>query len=294
MEKRGWLTVLLIFGGLFVMLVVFSLVVVTAFGDGDWGAGKQIGVIEVTGPITGSKELLEDFREFERRDAIEGIVVRIDSPGGAVAPSQELYQAVREAKKSKPLAVSMGNTAASGGYYIACGADTIFANPGTITGSIGVITQLFNVEGVLEKLDVEVNTVKTGKFKNAGSPFKKFSEDEREYFASLLKDVYGQFVEDVAESRGLEVSQVEEHADGRVFTGQTAKEYKLVDQVGSFQDAVDYVKEEAGLEGEVDLKYPPEDDLGFLSRAVEGMSETVSREIKSKHTPLFEYRFVEP
>lgn len=294
MEKRGWLTVLLIFGGLFVMLVVFSIVVVTAFGDGDWGASDKIGVIEIKGPITSSRETLEDIRDFEEQDAIKGIVVRIDSPGGAVAPSQELYQAVRETKKTKPLAVSMGTTAASGGYYIACGADTIFANRGTVTGSIGVITQLFNVEEVLENLEIEVNTVKTGKYKDAGSPFNDFTEDEREYFADLLEDIYSQFVNDVAESRGLEVDQVKKYADGRVFTGQQAKEYKLVDKLGSFQDAVDYVKKEAGVEGDIELKYPAEEDLGFLSKAVEGVSDTVSNELKSRHTPLFEYRFVKP
>ena len=294
MDKRNWLTVLLIFGGLFVMLIVFSFVVVSAFGEGGWSAGKKIGVIEVTGPITGSKKTLEDLRRFEEKDSIKGIVVRIDSPGGAVAPSQEIFEAVKEAKATKPLAVSMGTTAASGGYYIACGADTIFANPGTITGSIGVITQLFNVEKLLERVDIQVNTVKTGEFKDAGSPFNKFTPEERKYFSDLLANIYDQFVTDVAERRGLEVSKVENLADGRVFTGKQAKEYKLVDKLGSLQDAVDFVKQDAGIDGEVDLVYPKEEDIGFLSRAIEGVSETVSQEIKSEYTPLFEYRFVRP
>ncbi|MFB6372442.1 MAG: S49 family peptidase, partial [Bradymonadaceae bacterium] len=136
MEKRGWLTVVLIFGGLFVMLVAFSVIVVTAFGNGAWSTGDKIGVIEIKGPITGSKKTLEDLRKFEENDAIDGIVVRVNSPGGAVAPSQEIYEAVKAAKTTKPLAVSMGTTAASGGYYIACGSDMIFANAGTVTGSI--------------------------------------------------------------------------------------------------------------------------------------------------------------
>ena len=294
MEKRGWLTVLLIFGGLFVMLVVFSVIVVTAFGDGAWAGGKRIGVIEIKGPITESKKTLEDLSDFEEDDSIAGIVVRVDSPGGAVAPSQEIYQAVKEAKTTKPLAVSMGATAASGGYYIACGSDVIFANPGTVTGSIGVITQLFNVEGLLDAARVEVNTVKTGKYKDAGSPFNEFSADEREYFAKLLEDIYDQFVGAVAESRGLDVEEVERLADGRVFTGKTAKEYKLVDKLGTFRDAVDHVEKEADIKGDAELKYPPKEDLGFLSRAVQGFSDTVSQELKSESTPMFEYRFVRP
>lgn len=294
MKERGWLTVALIFGGLFVMLVVFSIVVVTAFGEGGMFGGKKIGVVEIKGPITGSKKQLEHLRRFERTESIAGIVVRIDSPGGAVAPSQELYAAVDRASQSKPLAVSMGSTAASGGYYIACGSDMIFANPGTVTGSIGVITQLFNVEGLLDKIDIGVNTVKTGEFKDAGSPFDEFTPAEREYFSELLQDIYGQFVDDVAESRGLEVETVEQYADGRVFTGRQAEKYKLVDELGGFQDAIDHIKEEADIEGDANLAYPPKDDLGFLSNAVEGLSETVTREMKSRTTPLVEYRFVEP
>lgn len=295
MDKRGWLTVAAIFGGLFVLLIGFALVVVLAFGEG--GAmfgGKKIGVVEIKGAITKSRPTVEDLRRFRRNDSIAGIVVRINSPGGSVAPSQEMYAALQKTKKEKPLAVSLGTTAASGGYYIACGADQIFANRGTITGSIGVISQLFNVEKVMEALKIDVHTVKTGKFKDAGSPFNEFTDDEREYFSGLLEDIYDQFVEDVAESRGLSVEKVEEVADGRVLTGRQAKERNLVDELGSFQDAVDYVKKEAELEGKVDLKYPQKEDTSLLSRAVEGAAETFKREVKSSSTPLVEYRFLQP
>jgi len=294
MNKRGWLTIVLIFGGLFVSLVAFSIVVVTAFDGGSFFAGERIGVVEIDGPISSSKETLKDLRRFEENNSIAGIVVRINSPGGAVAPSQELYQALDEIKKAKPLVVSMGTTAASGGYYIACGAEKIYANRGTVTGSIGVITHLFNVEGFLEKLDVQVHTVKQGEYKDAGTPFRDFTPKQREYFGELLEDIHDQFIEAVRKSRGLERETVEKYADGRVFTGRQAKERGLVDAIGSFQDAVDFIKDEKELEDDVELQYPPEDDASFLMDAVRGFSKTVSDELKSKSAPLVEYRFVQP
>lgn len=293
MENRGWLTVLLVFGGLFVVLIACSIVLVMVFGDGAGFGSSKIGVIEIQGPITKSKETLEDIRNFENKESVKGIIVRINSPGGAVAPSQEIYQAVQSAKEEKPLVASMGTTAASGGYYIACGSDVIFANPGTVTGSIGVITQLFNIEKLLDDIDIQVNTIKTGEFKDAGSPFKEFTEKQREYFAQLLQDIYDQFVGAVADSRELDESRVEKLADGRVFTGRQAQEKGLVDKLGSLEDAKDYLKEEEGLE-DVELTYPPKDDMNFLSGVVQQISDSVAREAKSQSTPLVEYRYAGP
>ena len=291
-DKRGIITVVAIFGGLFLMLLIFAVVMISAFSDdsGFGGVENQVGVIEVTGPIMESKKTVEDLRDFTRRASIKGIVVRVDSPGGAVAPSQEIFQAVKRAAKKKPVVVSMGSTAASGGYYISLGAEHIIANSGTVTGSIGVISQLFNVKGLLDKIDVKVNTVKTGKFKDAGSPFREFGPTDRAYFNDLLADIYEQFVEDVAEARGMELSAVKEYADGRVFTGRQAKEYGLVDELGTFQDAVDWVKTETDIEGQANLVYPAQEELGFLSTLIEGAAETAAREVRSQHTPVVEYR----
>ncbi|QDG54436.1 signal peptide peptidase SppA [Persicimonas caeni] len=291
-DKRGIMTVVVIFGGLFLMLLLFAVVMISAFSDdsGIGGADNQVGIIEVKGPIMESKKTVEDLRKFTKRDSIKGIVVRVDSPGGAVAPSQEIFQAVKRASKKKPVVVSMGSTAASGGYYIALGAEHIIANSGTVTGSIGVISQLFNVEGLLEKVDVQVNTVKTGKYKDAGSPFREFGAEDREYFRALLDDIYEQFIEDVAEARGLELSEVRKVADGRVFTGRQAKEYKLVDAIGTFQDAVDWVKDEAKIDGDAKLVYPAKEDLGFLSQVIEGATDTVVNQVRSRHSPVVEYR----
>jgi protease-4 len=291
-DKRGILTVVAIFGGLFIMLLIFSVVMMSAFGDDSalGGAENQVGVIEITGPIMESKKAVKDLRKFMHRDAIEGIVVRINSPGGAVAPSQEIFQAVKRASDKKPVVVSMGSTAASGGYYIALGSKHIIANSGTVTGSIGVISQLFNVEGLLEHIDVEVTTIKTGKYKDTGSPFREFGPEDRAYFTDLLDDIYLQFIEDVAEARDMELSKVRKLADGRVFTGRQAKEHGLVDALGTFQDSVDWIKDEAKIKGRATLVYPAKDDLGFLSNLIEGVSKTAVREVRSQHSPVFEYR----
>ncbi len=292
MNKRGLITLVVIFVGLFVVFFGFSALMLSSTGSLS-ASGESIGVVEVTGPIMKSKKPVRDIRRFLKDDSIKGIVVRVDSPGGAVAPSQEIYDAVQKAKKEKPLAVSMGSTAASGGYYIACGADTVFANPGTVTGSIGVITQLFTVEKLVEKAQVDVHTIKTGPYKDSGSPFRDFTERDRAYFREMIDDVYDQFVEDVAECRDLEISRVRQLADGRVYTGRQAHEYKLVDKLGSFQDAVQFVADEAGLEEDPQIVYPPTQSnflSDFVSTSVDGAINSVTKRI----TPVVEYRYAGP
>lgn len=290
MNKRGLLTIGIIFIGLFAVFFAFSVVMISAVDGGGLGdKGARIGVVEISGPIMESKDAVKALKKFSKDDKIKAIVVRVDSPGGAVGPSQEIYSAVRRAKQVKPLVVSMGGTAASGGYYIACGADTIFANPGTVTGSIGVITQIFNVEPLLEKAQIKVNTIKTGPYKDSGSPFKPFTEQDRAYFEQMIGDIYDQFVEDVAECRKLELDQVKELADGRVYTGRQAKEYKLVDELGSMQDAVDFVAKKAKIDGEVELVYPPTEE-NFLGQFVNASVEDVVTNLKSHRTPVVEYR----
>lgn len=291
-DKRGLLTVLVIFGSLFLVILVFAVVMLGSFGgDGGFGAApNQIGVIEITGPISDSKQTVADLQKFARNDAIKAIVVRIDSPGGAVAPSQEMFQAVKQAAEKKPLAVSMGSVAASGGYYIALGAPHIFANPGTVTGSIGVISQMFNVQGLLETIQVDVTTLKTGPYKDTGSPFREFTETDRRYFDTLITDIYEQFVGDVAQARGLEVKAVREVADGRVFTGRQALKHKLIDELGTMEDAVAWVKKGAKLDGKHTLVYPPDPNLGLLSSLIKGATQTAVQELKAQQTPVIEYR----
>lgn len=294
-STKNILVVLLVFGGLFLAFFIFAAVLLSAMNDDGLSLGQErIGIVEIEGPIMESKEAVKDIKRFVEDDSVKGIVVRINSPGGAVAPSQEIYDAVKRAKKAKPLAVSMGSTAASGGYYIAVGSDKIFANSGTVTGSIGVVTQLFSVDEILEKIDLEVHTVTTGPYKDAGSPFREWTARDEAYFGQLIDDIHEQFVEDVAEGRKMEVAKVKEYADGRVFTGRQALEHKLVDELGTLHDTVAWVADEAGLEGEPKTVYPPKESPGFLTQLVEGSMQTMAREARSATTPLIEYRYVGP
>lgn len=294
MNRRGLITIVVIFFGLFALFFGFSMVMLSSVGGLDEGGDNQIGVIEVTGPIMDSKKTVAQLRKFVKDDNIKGLVIRVDSPGGAVAPSQEIYDAVKKAKAKKPLVVSMGGTAASGGYYIACGADTIFANSGSVTGSIGVITQLFQVNQLLDKAKIEVNTIKTGPYKDAGSPFKPFGEDDARYFNELITDIYDQFVDDVAECRKLKREEVLKVADGRVFTGRQALKLKLVDKLGTFEDAVDHVAKAAKIKDDPKLVYPAKDEVPLLGSLLKSNVEGLVQEVKQSATPSIEYRYVGP
>lgn len=293
-SRKAVLTVIAVFGGLFLMFTLFAVLMLAAMGKDGLNLGdNRIGVVEVVGPIMESKKVVETLQKYQNDDSIKGIVVRIDSPGGAVAPSQEMFHAVAEAESKKPLAVSMGSTAASGGYYTAIGSKKIFANPGTVTGSIGVITQLFNVSKIIEKVEVDVHTIKTGPYKDSGSPFRPFDEGDQQYFDTLIQDIYMQFVEDVAKARGMDVSMVKTYADGRVFTGRQAKEFKLVDELGTFQDTVAWVAKEAKIEGEPELVYPVKEGSLFGDLLKDGVQGMVS-EARHQATPVIEYRYVGP
>lgn len=264
MDRRAAWILGFIFGGLFLclfgFLFILSMAVRSGGGDTDVISGDDIvGVVEVIGPIQDSKDIVEKIRKFRDADAVKAIVLRVDSPGGAVGPSQEIYDAILDARKKKKVVASMGSTAASGGYYIAAAADQIYANPGTLTGSIGVIFQIPNVEGLFRWAGVQMNTVTAGGMKDIGSPFKTMSPEDRAYLESVLQNVHVQFIQAVAEGRNLEVEAVRPYADGRIFTGEQAKSYKLVDELGGLQDAALAAAKLAGIEGEPTLRYPEKD-----------------------------------
>src|SRR5215831_20473121 len=244
MDRRAAWILGLVFGGLFLCLFAFMALAWIAVQGGRGGnvlsraGGDRVGVVELTGVITDAKTFLRELREFEEEPRIRAVVVRIDSPGGSVGPSQEILEAMQRLQKKKHVLASMGSIAASGGFYIAMGGEKIFANPGTLTGSIGVISEFPNVSGLLRWAGVDMRTITAGKLKDAGSPFREMTSEERSYFQSMLEDVHGQFIGAVAEARKLPEDEVRKVADGRVFTGRKAKEQNLVDDLRGLQDAV--------------------------------------------------------
>ncbi len=215
-------------------------------------AGKEgVAVVRVEGPIHDSQQTIAELQAFANDPLVKAIVVRIDSPGGGVAPSQEIYNAVKRVRKeqNKTVVASMGTVAASGGYYIAVATDRILANPGTLTGSIGVIMQTANFQDLLDKVGVKSVVIKTGKFKDLGSPFRPMTEEDQEILESVMNDTLSQFVEAVADGRSLDPSEVELLADGRVFTGRQAKSVLLVDEIGDLHDAIHLAGELSGIKG---------------------------------------------
>ena len=220
--------------------------------DLDLSGEDRIALIRIEGVILDAQETLGELKRFSENPSVKAIVLRIDSPGGGVVPSQEIYDAVRRVrtKSNKAVITSMGSVAASGGYYIAAATDRIVANPGTLTGSIGVIMETANIEGLLQKIGVEGVVVKSGKYKDVGSPLRKMSDEERGLMQGVMDDVHKQFIEAVAEGRSLELADVQALADGRIFSGRQAKEAKLVDELGNLDDAIQLAADVVGIEGE--------------------------------------------
>jgi protease IV len=218
------------------------------------GAGK-IGVVEIEGTITDMKDAMEDVVKFREDDSIRGVILRINSPGGAVGPTQEIYSEIKKMKRLKKVYVSMGSVCASGGYYIAVTGDKVYASPSTITGSIGVIMQQTVVEDLMKKIGVEANTIKSGIMKDTGTPFRKMRDDERQYLQGVIDSIYEQFVNDVAEGRKMPVDRVKQLADGRIYTGLQAKETGLIDNIGNFYDVVDDMQKTLGIRGKPSLVY---------------------------------------
>jgi len=222
------------------------------FPDLDLSTGDRIALIRVEGVILDSQETVGELKRFSENPYVKAIVLRIDSPGGGVVPSQEIYDEVKRirAKNNKAVIASLGSVAASGGYYIAAATDRIVANPGTLTGSIGVIMETANVEGLLQKIGVEGVVIKSGKYKDVGSPLRKMTEEERALLQNVMDDVHAQFIEAVAEGRAIEFTDAQALADGRIFTGRQAKDVQLVDEIGDLEDAIQLAADVVGIEGE--------------------------------------------
>lgn len=253
-HKKDWVIGLSIAGGLFMLtliMIVFSSRRSSGSSVSLSGGGSKIAVVEVEGAIYDSEKTVRQFKKYGDDKSIKAIVFRINSPGGVVGPSQEIYEAAKRVRDAgKPVIVSMGNVAASGGYMIACASDTIMAAPGTTTGSIGVIVEIMNLKKLYDKIGVKFETITVGKYKGTGANYRDLTEEDRAYLQSWIDDSYDQFIHLVAKERGMTLGDVKKVADGRVFTGRQALALGLVDTLGYYEDAINLAAKMAGIEGE--------------------------------------------
>jgi len=269
--RRSNLWLWLVVGGGGLLFFVISLLALAVYLSGGSSSsfslsGGNIAVIEVEGIILDAKEFTQQLKDVGSAPGVRAVVLRINSPGGGVAASQEMHQAVRKfrAETRKKVIVSMSSVAASGGYYIACAADRIFANPGSVTGSIGVIVEWVNYSELLKWAKLQDIVFKSGEFKDTGSPSRALTEAEKAYFQNLVDNMFGQFVKDVAEGRKMSEAAVRKLADGRVYTGLEAKSNGLVDELGTLQDAIAAAGKLAGIVGEPNLVTPPKKRISLL------------------------------
>lgn len=271
MNRSKLATILIIAAlGLIFFVAVILLAALAISGGGGWGGlgGNRIAVIYIEGVIFDSKTVNEQLKMYADDSRVPAILLRIDSPGGGVAASQEIHDQVkwlREEKKKK-IVVSMGSVAASGGYYIACAADHIVANPGSITGSIGVIAEYINYGNLLKWAQLDAEVIKSGEFKDTGSPTRPLTPKEREYLQGIINQLYGQFVNAVVEGRGdrLNRERIMQLADGRIYTGEEALKEKLVDELGNYEAALKIAAKMVGIEGEPYVVTPPKPRRGSI------------------------------
>ncbi|MCW5797767.1 MAG: signal peptide peptidase SppA [Nitrospira sp.] len=242
-----------------VVIVGGALILLNALlPDLDFSTQDRVALIRIEGVILDAQATISELKHYSENPLVKAIVLRIDSPGGGVVPSQEIHDAVKRVKNksNKAIIASMGTVAASGGYYIAAATDRIIANPGSLTGSIGVIMEMANFEGLMKKVGVEGVVIKSGRFKDVGSPLRKMSDEERKLLQAVMDDVHQQFIQAVADGRSLDVSDVEPLADGRIYTGRQAKDARLIDELGDLDDAIHIAADIAGMEGEPKVVEP--------------------------------------
>jgi len=294
-DRLALAVVAFIFGGLFLVFFGFLFLAYSAVRGESTAisTGPRVGVIEVKGAIgmglpgadrgADSERITKQIRKFAEDGDLKAVVIRIDSPGGSVAPSQEIHDEVKRLAEKKVVVCSLGNVAASGGYYIAVACPKIVAEPGTLTGSIGVISQFPKVKGLFDRWDIKMETVKSGKLKDAGNPFAEMTPEERAYWQALIDRAYGQFLRAVAQGRKKDEKEIRPIADGRVLTGEEAKERGLVDALGGFYAAIDLARQEAKLGGgEPRLVYPPDDRGRFLDQLVGGAAGAVADAVAAR------------
>jgi len=290
-KKHPILIVLSILAGVGLVLGIAMIIVLKVFTpSSNLSFSSKIGVVPIEGAILDSQAITEQLGRFRKDKGIKAIILRINSPGGAVGPTQEIYREVLRTVETKKVVASLGGVAASGGYYIAAAAKQIVANPGTITGSIGVIMEFVRFEDLLNKIGIKLEVLKSGEFKDIGSPHRKLTARDKELISALIADIQKQFVEAVASGRNLSIEKTREIADGRIFSGAQAKELGLVDVLGNFQDAVELAKGMATIRGDVTLVYPKKSKLDLWDLFLGSAADSIAKRIQGMKTRV-EYRW---
>ncbi len=275
--------------GILLLLVLGFLFFLLMFGIASWTGGssvfslrEKIGVVGIKGVITDSKATVELLNRYGEDSRIRAVVVRIESPGGGVAAAQEIYDGIEALRKKKKVVASMGSVAASAGYYIACAADRIVANPGTVTGSIGALMHFSNLEELLKKIGLKSSVIKSGKYKDIGSPVREMTPDERKLIQDVIDDIYDQFLETVSKTRKIPKENLKPIADGRIFTGRQALKLGLVDELGDMEHSIDLAANLSGIKGKPDVVYPKEKGLTVWKLITDEMAAALISRLKEE------------
>jgi len=279
-RRHPYLFFILIFSSVVATaMILMALLVTISTRDTEFEFGEKVGVIEINGIIAESKNVLNYLKRFREDNSIKAIVIRVDSPGGAVGPSQEIFREIRKTSASKKVVASMGTIATSGGYYVAAGANGIVANPGTITGSIGVIMGFTNYEELLQKIGLVPIVIKSGEYKDIGSPVREMKPEEKKILQEFAKKIHRQFIKDIVDGRKMDMEKVESLADGRIFTGQESKKFGLVDRLGNLEDAIEWAGELGGIKGKIATVYAKEKNFSLLRYITDSSAGTLLKHI---------------
>jgi protease-4 len=288
MMKKNPIVIGLIVIGVIMVVFIGAILLLTLMFRREtpaFATGAKVGVVEITGIISDSREVIRGIRSFVDDGGVKAIVLRIDSPGGGVGASQEIYQEVVKARKVKKVLASFGGVAASGGYYVACGADKIVANPGTITGSIGVVMQFANLEELLKKIGYKGYVIKSGTHKDIGSPFREMTPEEKELLQGVIDTVHKQFIKAVAEGRNLPMEKVTAIADGRIFAGEQAQALGLVDELGNLEDSIAIAATMAGIKGRPFVVYSRKKKFSIFDSLTESIAQRFKEEVQQQQAP---------
>jgi protease-4 len=283
-RRHPYLFFFLIFSSIVAVVVIgMSVLLVFSSKRTQFEFGEKVGIIELNGMIIDSKDVIQDLKRFREDDSIKAIVIRVDSPGGGVGPSQEIFREIRKTIPFKKVVTSMGAVAASGGYYIAAGTDGIVANPGTITGSIGVIIGFTNFQELLEKIGLVPVVFKSGEYKDTGSPVRKMTEAEKKILQNFVNTIHRQFVRAVVEGRKMDRHKVESLADGRIFSGEEAQTFGLVDRLGNLEDAIEWAGQMVGIKGKISTVYARKKKYSFMKYVLDSSVKEFSKHITNPY-----------